>query len=92
MLTDVGFDIDLKGSELKDSKGKKVGKVIASRHNMGIALVDLLRLNAVGSEHEFTLDGHRTLLWQPVWMHIPLQNEEELSAAQQVEEALKLQK
>ena len=42
---DQGFDLDLKGTEIKDNKGKRLGKVIASNKNLGIAMVDLGRLN-----------------------------------------------
>lgn len=38
---DFGFDIDLKGQEIFDSKGKKLGKVIACQNNVGVALIDL---------------------------------------------------
>jgi hypothetical protein len=38
----------LKGEEIKDAKGKKLAKIIASEKNMGIALVDVNRLNKNG--------------------------------------------
>ena len=41
---DTGFDLDLKGHDIKDAKAKKVGKVIAQEKNFGIALVDLSKL------------------------------------------------
>jgi ribosomal 30S subunit maturation factor RimM len=44
-FADSGFNIDLIGKEIVDAKGKKLGKVLASEKNMGIALVDLNRLN-----------------------------------------------
>ena len=44
-MIDQGFDIDLIGTEIKDGKGKRLGKVLAHRHNLGIALVDVMRLN-----------------------------------------------
>lgn len=45
---DFGFDIDLKGQEILDGRGKKLGKVIACQNNVGVALVDLNRLNSNG--------------------------------------------
>lgn len=61
---DPGFNISLKGEEIKDSKGKKLGKILTSEKNMGIALVDLNRLNANGPNHEYkTLHDFRTYLW-----------------------------
>ena len=61
---DSGFNISLKGEEIKDAKGKKLGKIIASEKNMGIALVDVNRLNKNGQNHEYkTLHDFRTYLW-----------------------------
>ena len=62
-LIDQGFDVDLKGQEIKDSKGKSLGKIIASKNNLGVALVDLSRLNQNGPGHESNVDGQRSLLW-----------------------------
>ena len=56
-MVDTGFDEDLANTEIKDAKGKKLGKVLASANNLGIALVDLARLNANGVNHEYTLEG-----------------------------------
>ena len=86
-LVDLGFDEELKGQDIKDSKGKKLGKVLASRNNLGIALVDIMRLNSNGAGHEYTLDGHRSLLWQPVWMNVTLSGEGEMTAAEQASKA-----
>ena len=61
---DPGFNISLKNEEIKDSKGKKLGKIIASEKNMGIALIDVNRLNKNGQNHEYkTLHDFRTYLW-----------------------------
>lgn len=63
-FVDTGFDIPLIGEEIKDSKGKRLGKVIAAKCNMGIALVDLNRLNKNGPNHEYRVQGDfRTYLW-----------------------------
>ena len=48
-LIDQGFDLELKGTEIKDAKGKRLGRVIASNKNLGIAMVDLSRLNQNGA-------------------------------------------
>lgn len=56
-LIDQGFDLELKGTEIKDAKGKRLGRVIASNKNLGIAMVDLSRLNQNGAQQEFTLEG-----------------------------------
>lgn len=47
-LIDREFTDDLKGKEIKDGKGKRLGKVLANRNNLGIAMVDLMRLNSNG--------------------------------------------
>ena len=75
-------------AEIKDAKGKRLGRVLTTHANLGIAMVDLSRLNKNGPEHEYTLEGLRALLWQPVWMDIGLgDGDSEMSAAQQVEKA-----
>ena len=79
--------MELKGTEIKDEKGKKLGKVLTSRNNLGIALIDLMRLNKNGPEHEYNLDGHRALMWQPIWMDIILSGDGEITAAEQAAKA-----
>ena len=86
-LIDQGFDLELKGTEIKDAKGKRLGRVIASNKNLGIAMVDLSRLNQNGAQQEFTLEGQKTLLWQPVWMDVTLSGSGEISAAEQAAKA-----
>ena len=73
--------------EIRDSGGKKLGKILASRHNLGVALVDLTRLNKNGPNHEYSIDGHQSYLWQPVWMDITLSGQGEISAAEQAARA-----
>jgi hypothetical protein len=53
----------MKGEVIVDEKGKKLGKVLSVMHNMGIALVDLNRLDTNGPNHEYTLGGHRAMFW-----------------------------
>ena len=86
-MIDQGFDLDLVGTEIKDSKGKRVGKVLTHRNNMGIALIDLMRLNSNGPNHEYNIDGLRSLMWQPVWMDVKLSGNAELTAAEQASQA-----
>mmetsp|Transcript_13914 Transcript_13914/g.18989 ORF Transcript_13914/g.18989 Transcript_13914/m.18989 type:complete len:94 (+) Transcript_13914:906-1187(+) len=88
-MIDTGFDEALKGMEIKDSKGRKLGKILASENNIGVALVDLARLNQNGANHEYTVEGQRTLLWQPVWMDVTLEGDQEMTAAEQQEQAAK---
>ncbi len=75
---DFGFNIDLKGQEIQDGRGKKLGKVIACQNNVGVALVDLAKLNKNGPTHEYRLLGDfRAYLWQPVWLDMSLKPSEE---------------
>ena len=46
-----------------------------------------MRLNANGGDHEYTIDGIRSLLWQPVWMNVKLSGYGELTAAEQASQA-----
>ena len=69
---DRGFDINLKGENIIDTKGKKLGKVFAQQNNVGIALVDLARLNKNGPNHEYKLGDFRAYLWQPIWLDMQL--------------------
>lgn len=73
---DEEFDINIKGLEIRDQKGKKLGKVLAQEKNIGIAMVDLNKLNKNGANHEYKLEGFRTYLWQPEWLDMALKVEE----------------
>ena len=42
---------------------------------MGLALVDINKLNANGPNHEYRLGDFRTYLWQPVWLDVALRPE-----------------
>ena len=68
VMHDQGFDLDLKGENIVDEKGKKLGKVLTNSTNMGVALVDLTKLNKNGSNHKYSIAEHRAFLWQPAWM------------------------
>ena len=52
---DRSFNLQSAGEIIYDGKGKKLGKVLGSRNNVGLALVDLTRLNANGPNHEYKL-------------------------------------
>lgn len=49
------------GSEITDSKGKKVGKVVGSIYNSGIGLIDIGKLG--NSEEKYFLDDKRVAIW-----------------------------
>jgi hypothetical protein len=48
--------------------GMKIGKVIASKYNCGIALIDITKLDKIGANAEFKMDDYRVILWQPMWL------------------------
>ena len=53
---------------------------------MGIALVDVNRLNKNGQNHEYrTLHDFRTYLWQPVWLDVALKTQDEIDEEEQEE-------
>ncbi len=86
---DTGFNLPLLGEEIQDAKSRKLGKVIAATANMGIALVDLNRLNKNGPNHEYrVLNDFRTYLWQPVWLDVALQGPLEEEGAEPEEQEL----
>lgn len=75
---DRDFDgLDLKGEVIVDENGKKLGKVLTSQFNVGVALIDLNRLNTNGPNHAYQLSGYRALLWQPTWLDMQLSAEKE---------------
>lgn len=84
---DQGFNVELKGEIIKDQKGRKLGKVLASSKNMGVALVDLDRLNSNGANHEYKLlNDFRTYLWQPVWLDMAMRVQEDEPLTESEEE------
>ena len=61
--------------------------MLTHRNNLGVALVDVMRLNQNGPDQEYSIDGLRSLIWQPVWMHVKLSGYGELTAAEQAAQA-----
>lgn len=54
------------------SKAVKIGKVIAAKYNIGIALVDLTKIDKLGSSIRIFLDDYKVMLWQPTWLDMVL--------------------
>jgi hypothetical protein len=57
------FDISLVGEEIRDSKGKKVGKVLGSQYNAGTALIDMTKVHDNGPHETYYLSDYRCLIW-----------------------------
>ncbi len=74
---DRSFTDDMKGSDLRDSKGTKVGKVLAMQYNCGTALIDLPRIYKNGVNEKYFIGDKRTILWQPPWLQLIQMQEEE---------------
>lgn len=54
---------------------------------MGVALVDLDRLNSNGANHEYKLlNDFRTYLWQPVWLDMAMRVQEDEPLTESEEE------
>ena len=64
---DRDFDIPIV-SEIIQSSGMKIGKVLAHKYNCGIALVDITKLDKIGANAEYRLDDYRVIIWQPTWI------------------------
>ena len=61
---DKSFDLEIKGEQIFGKKGEdgklvKIGKVLASKHNIGIALIDLTKLDKLGSQVRIFLDDYK---------------------------------
>ena len=74
---DKSFDLEIKGEQIFGKKGEdgklvKIGKVLASKHNIGIALIDLTKLDKLGSQVRIFLDDYKVMLWQPTWLDMVL--------------------
>ena len=50
----------------------KLGKVLISKHNIGIALIDLTKMDKLGSNIRIYLDDYKVMLWQPTWLDMVL--------------------
>ena len=46
----------------------KIGKVLTNKYNCGIALVDMTKLDKIGTNAEYRLDDYRVIIWQPMWL------------------------
>ncbi|CDW76044.1 aminomethyl transferase [Stylonychia lemnae] len=64
------FTEDLTGLEIKDEKGGKIGKILASQYNAGVAMIDLLKLYNQKQNAKFFLNDRRVMLWQPTWLKL----------------------
>lgn len=70
-LIDRKFTTKMKDLDIKDHKGLKVGKILASQYNAGAAVMEMQRLYKNGIDGKYFVDGDkRVLLWQPGWMQL----------------------
>lgn len=93
-LFDRSFNEPMISKEIKDSKGIKVGKCLASQNNVGTAIFDMPRLYKNGTESEYFIDGRKVIMWQPAWLKLIDEDNErdesaEMALTKEEEEELK---
>ena len=70
-LVDREFSHSLKDLEVKDQKGMKVGKILASQFNAGAMIIDMPRLYKNGIDAKYFVDGDKqVVMWQPGWLEL----------------------
>ena len=62
-IIDKDYSKQMAGELILDQNGKKLGKVLASKFNMGVALIDLTKLDSHGPSHRYTLFGGEICMW-----------------------------
>ena len=58
-LVDRNFTHGLKDMDLKDHKGLKVGKILASQFNAGAVIIDMPRMYKNGVDGKYFIDGDK---------------------------------
>ena len=48
----------------------KIGKMIVNHKNIGVALLDIEKIDSLGGNKAYFLDDFRLLTWQPSWLKI----------------------
>ena len=48
----------------------KLGKVLSSYRNCGIAMINIGELDKLGGNTIYRLSDYRLLMWQPTWLEI----------------------
>ena len=66
-FVDHNFSDDIEGTQITNKKGKRLGKVITNHRNIGVAMVDLTKLD-LNDYNGYKLEGEQVVLWQPCWM------------------------
>ena len=56
----------------EDSAGNMVplGKVLTQINNIGIAMVDINKLDSLGGNAKYTIGSNRAVVWHPDWLEI----------------------
>lgn len=45
-----------------------LGKILTQRNNIGIAVVDITKVDKLGGNTKFNIGPYRALMWQPIWL------------------------
>jgi hypothetical protein len=72
------FNLDIKKLPLtgEDISGNlvRLGKVVSQNSNIGLALVDINKLDALGGNAKYTIGNYRVIVWQPEWLDMVRSN------------------
>ena len=71
---DKNFDLGIIGEEIKAQKVVKkgdkekmteikLGKVLAHKYNIGLALVDITKIDKLGKDAVYTLSDYKMMIW-----------------------------
>ena len=66
-LIDHSFTDEIEGTQITNKKGKRLGKVITNHKNIGVAMVDLTKLDQ-NDFNGYKLEDQKVVFWQPCWM------------------------
>jgi len=66
----VGEQITAKKPSQEDAKPVRLGKVLATTKNIGVAMIDITKLDELGTNTKYLLDDYEIALWQPSWLEV----------------------
>jgi len=70
-------DQEVEGHDTITGKVVKLGKIVSSQLNCGIALVDLSKVDKLGGNTRYSVgSSHRAIIWSPTWLDIVRKNNE----------------
>ena len=67
-LIDVNKDTDILKTNIEEKNEMKLGKVLGHEYNCGIALIDIGKMDMIGTNAQYNLSDYRVIIWQPNWL------------------------